>query len=138
MTPSPTIRHWVDHLSDIEENTAANTRELAAIAYRRVRDSVAECLEIYDKRHPPAKRFIVENEEDGDVMQIRIAGRITLQFGSGSTTFSRWIGAVQDDIEIVLDPDNVMWFELSSRTRMPVNDFVQRTLRPILFPAVQP
>lgn len=141
------MHHWVDELSDKEENRDFKAKGLLGfLAYQRVSKCVEDCLDIYNKRHPDRdsdkERLLDKTFQDANQKWIMVGGspRVGLEFVAGPTFTRIRVDEKRERTEretgeVCLDADETMWLKFDGKCR-GIDDVVQETLEPVLFSSV--
>jgi hypothetical protein len=137
------MHHWIDDLSDREENRAAEPQALARIAFTRAKARIEECLAIYNKRHPKFQPLQSESTDDGRLMTVALgkySARVGFQFRAGSPKVARYRLSereyVTDHGELNIEPGNGRIRLTFNGTSRLLENVVRETLQPVLFPGI--
>jgi len=141
------MRHWIEELSNREENREAKAKaQLSQLAFARIRKCIEECLEIYNKRHPPptpSRALEPEIQGNGTLMTIAVRNSpawARFEFIAGKPVFTRYRrfsdGIEEEDQgEVFIDETGTMQL-MFDRNLTPIENVVRGTLQPVLFPAI--
>jgi hypothetical protein len=136
------MKHWVDELSDREENLDRNPKAgIGTIAFRRVHKCVEECRKIYNDRHPDKTIPPPTVNEDG-VLSIRFGEpkkQFGFQFRPGNPEFTRYLviddQQVEEKGELCVDSSGALWLSFHG-IRTPLASVVRGTIQRYFFPNV--
>jgi len=141
------MRHWIDELSNREENREAKAKaQLSQLAFARIRECIEKCLEIYNRRHPTTASQSIKPDVSSDGMLMRIIVRNRpawggFQFIAGKPEFTRYRFSegeqLEDQGEVDIDKETGTMQMMFDRTITPIENVVRGTLQSVLFPAIQ-
>jgi hypothetical protein len=131
------MRHWVDELTNREENRHAQNQGagLGRLAFQRVRQYIELSLDRYHERHPQ-NRIPATSDQTAELMQIMLGrqSRVGFTFNNGPH-FELHRGSLESvKGEVRIDPDDGRMYFMFGTQSTPLESIVHGAIRPILFP----